>query len=407
MGALKARGSVRAVFCVCSLGLAVGSAGGLALTAPLSAFSAAARADADAAFPNAEPSPVPLDLDFLNLRAFDLERVDGPAELKVGDSVVMRIAGLNGLSAAGAPIREPMKELKLVAPPGADSLTDQGWSVSIEDSAPAAPGELRIRVTPLKAGSLTLPSLAIVGASFEEPGSGPGAGPDEKDPANKPAPLARTNPVTIQVSSAIQADDPKPDQPAELRPPVSLRFPWWVIALAGLIACGALVGGVIAYRRWRAKKPRAALARPAEPPKPEDEIALSALAELEKSGPLRRGEFKAHYFRVSEILKAYIGARYDFDASESTTREMIGRLEDSRSVEDARLDRLETLFEKLDLVKFTDHVPLPDEGGMVLESAREFVRGTRRPPVPASLVPGGEGASLSARHPAPGRERSR
>jgi hypothetical protein len=314
-----------------------------------------------------EPSPVPsAEAEFLNLQAFDLERVDAAGPLQVGDSVVLRIRGLMAF--------EPVKELQLHEAPGAESLTDQGWAINAEDGAPAQPGEYRVRATPLKAGKVTLPSLAIARVKGES----------EAGPA-----LARTNPLTLEVASAIKADDPKPDQPADMRPPVSLRFPWWALALAGLllVALGAAVW--VSYRRWRGKKPRPELVKPAEPPKPEDEVALAALAELERNGPLRRGEFKAHYFRVSEILKTYIGARYRFDAAESTTREMINQLEEMRVLDDARLDRLESLFEKMDLVKFTDHVPLPDEGQMITESAREFVHNTRRPPEIISPSPRG------------------
>ena len=95
---------------------------------------------------------------------------------------------------------------------------------------------------------------------------------------------------------------------------------------------------------------------------------------------MKRGEFKAHYFGISEILKTYLGERYRVDAVESTTREMIAALEERRSIGDPQLDRLESIFSKLDLVKFTDHIPLPDEGLKLLQSARELVMMTRRPP---------------------------
>lgn len=315
----------------------------------------------------AEPNPASIDAEFLKLPAFDLERVDGAAQVQVGDSVILRMAGL---------AYERPKELRLQAPPGTESLTDQGWEIHIEVDTPTPPGEYRIRATPLKAGKITLPSLAIVRATAQEEGS-------------SAPPLARTNPMTLEVASAIKPDDPKPGQPVDMRPPISLRFPWWALALAAAFMLALGITGFVAYRRWRGRTARPTPAKPVEPPKPEDEVALSALAELERNGPLRKGEFKAHYFKVSEILKNYIGARYRFDASESTTREMISQLEEKRVLEDSRLDRLETLFGKLDLVKFTDHVPLPDEGQMITELAREFVRATRRPPEIAGPSMGG------------------
>jgi hypothetical protein len=314
-----------------------------------------------------------LDPGFLLLPAFDLDRIpqadpsgvkskDAPvadAGPKVGSPVLLRVQGVNLPG-----IADPSKSLKLEVPPGTEDLTDQGWEVAaVPDNVPA--GEFWIKVVPLKAGSLTLPSLAL------------------KDASDKA--VARTNPFTLTVPSSIRKDDPKPEQPEDMAPPVSLRFPWWLIAVGVLGVLMLLGGAIYGYLRWRKRVRPVALAKPAEPPRPEDEMAFAALAELERQGPLKRGEFKAHYFRLSEILKIYIGRRYRFDAAESTTRELIRSLEERGELGDQRLDRLETLFEKLDLVKFTDHVPLPDEGLRLLELTREFVQLTRRPP--PAIVP--------------------
>jgi hypothetical protein len=240
--------------------------------------------------------------------------------------------------------------------------------VDPDGATPVPSGEYRVKATPLKPGHFTLPSLAI------------------KNAAGKA--LARTNPFTLDVESAIRADDPKPEEPVDLRPPVSLRFPWWVLVLGGIVLALLLGGGIYAFYKYRARKAKPKPLAPAEPPKPEDEVALAAFADLERTGPLRRGEFKAHYFKVSEILKTYIGARYRFDAAESTTREMISLLEERRALSDQQIDKLESLFERLDLVKFTDHVPMPDEGLRLLGLARDFVMLTRRPPVITGPGPG-------------------
>lgn len=96
----------------------------------------------------------------------------------------------------------------------------------------------------------------------------------------------------------------------------------------------------------------------------------------------RKGQFKKHYFRISEILKNYIGDRFGFDAPESTSREILAllkkqKVEGLRSDEE-EIERLERLFEKLDLVKFTDHSPVFGESAQVLDEARDFVMNTRR-----------------------------
>ncbi len=311
----------------------------------------------------ADPTPRPsvsakLDMGFLLLPAYELEPVASSpspsqtpaAEHRVGDEIVLQVPQLSIPQGSSGP-------LKVDLPPGTPPLNDEGFEIFSKTDGP----ELKLIVVPIKAGNLTLPSLAIqdsTGKSF-----------------------ARTNPFRVEVKSAIRPDDPKPQEPAELRPPAELAFPWWAV---GLMVAGALLvlGGLLyALYRWN-KNRRAVPVKVVEPPKPEDEEALSALAQLEKSGALERGEFKKHYFSVSEILKTYIGRRYGFDAPECTTRELLDNLRQAWAREFAgdekRLTALAELFEQLDRVKFTDHIPASVESQGVVGIAREFVRVTRR-----------------------------
>jgi hypothetical protein len=321
------------------------------------------------AAPSPAPSAVPLDPGFLLLPAKDVERLPGKNEQAqkaqakplVGDSFELRVVGAD-------------PSLKVDAPPGGESLNDQGWEIE-----PGADG--RFSATAVKPGTLTLPSLAL------------------KDATGKI--VARTNSITIEVQSAIKSDDPKPEEAVDIRPPVALQFPWWVLVVAGL----ALIGlGVVSYhfmRKYLAGRKPKAPPEPQAPPKTEDEIALEALALLDRHGYARRGEFKKYYFGVSETLKAYVGARFGFDAPESTSREMIAHLEEGKIVGDQWIDRLETMFERLDRVKFTDHVPEGDEPARLIEDARQFVLATRRPPAvttpPGAAQPGAPASSVEVR----------
>lgn len=309
-------------------------------------------------------------MSFLLLPAYELEpAATSPSPTpdsekhRVGDEIVLRIPQLSVPQGTATP-------LKVDLPPGSTSLNDEGFEIFTKADA----SDLKLIVVPMKAGKLTLPSLAVQDASGKS--------------------FARTNPYRIEVESAIKPDDPKPQEPADLRPPAELAFPWWAVAL---MAAGALlVVGAIAYSlyRWNKSRRAALLAKPVEPPKPEDEVALAALAQLEKSGTLERGEFKKHYFKVSEILKSYIGARYGFDAPENTTREMMQNLREAWGRElggdEKRLTGLAEFFDQLDRVKFTDHVPASIESQSIVGIAREFVRTTRRKPV---IVTPSEGPS--------------
>jgi hypothetical protein len=335
----------------------------------MSAAAFALAAAAAWAQPPPEASPRPeLDPGFLLLPAHELEAIAPPAgqAVRVGDRIRLRIDRLEAQDGA----------LKLEQPPGAtESLQEQGWEI-LDPSAPsAAPvdptagkaGEPVLDVVVLKGGRITLPSLAIKNAEGKS--------------------IGRTNPYQLDVGSAIKADDPKPEEPADLRPPVSLRFPWLLVALAALLLLLVVAGVIYALRRWsQSRKPFVAPPMPAGPPRPEDEVALEALAELERQGLTRKGQFKPHYFALSEILKRYLGARYRFEALESTSREIIGVLEEKRAAPDELIDRLEALFETLDRVKFSDHVPPAEEGVSLLALARQLVTATRKPPAPAPVM---------------------
>jgi hypothetical protein len=306
--------------------------------------------------PEAARSPQPglTPEQFAALPSLDLEIQKGEAggaSVKVGDQLVLKAPGAASLAKSGP--HGSASQWKLEIPPGSSPLSEQGWAIL------SGGEEFKFIVVPLKAGELLLPALALQDSEGRT--------------------FARTNPLRQSVVSSIRSDDPKPQEPAAVRPPVSLVFPWWVLALAGvlvLLAIGAAIYGMI---RWSRKNRKAAPVQlPPQPVLPEDEIALLAFQEVEKEGSATKGHYKKHYFRISEILKAYVGARYGFDALESTSGEIILSLEKKSGLPESLIDALEELFGRLDLVKFTDHAPTLDDSHLVMKDARAFVLSTRR-----------------------------
>jgi hypothetical protein len=312
-------------------------------------------ASADEPLPAVSPAPA-VDPDFLLLPAFDLEPIKPLQDRKVqvGDELLLKISGIRIPR-----IENAVKELNVSAAPN-ENLSDQGWEVTPRTSPTELPAsEFLLSAVPLKPGKLYLPSLALKNSAGTAVG--------------------RTNPFSVEVDSAIAKNDPKPQQPEELEPPVGLQFPWWILALMGL--AGSLVLGLLTYALYRwYKRRKAKISLIPAVVRTEDEIALTRLVELQQLELVRKGDFKGHYFRISEILKSYVGDRYDFDALESTTQEMIRLLEEKKSTVDTAIDRLESVFNKLDRVKFTDHLPAEEESAKLLDDAKEFVLNTRRPP---------------------------
>jgi hypothetical protein len=290
--------------------------------------------------------------EFLALPAADLEAIS--KEPRVGDRVLFRVTLPQGVESPKSVASPPA----VTEEASKEATSDSGWQ--LEGLQTDSSGALLLSARAVKSGKLTLSSLALEAEA---------------------GPVARTHPVTVDVASVIDPQDPSATKAAELQGPASLPYPGWVQVLLG--ALGALAFAALAFLIWRLMKNRKLrpAALPELPPKSEDELAILALDELAQKGWLAQGQYKKHYFRVSEILKIYLGARYDFDAPERTSTELVGFMEEHRLASDRILDQLESLFDRMDRVKFTDHVPAEADGTQILKEVRELVTLTRRLPM--------------------------
>lgn len=292
-----------------------------------------------------------LDPGFAALPAYEVQMRAEPQPNKksdphVGDQVLLKIAGIDSSSGS---------QWKLELPAQGSDLTEQGWAI-ISDPSSA----IQFEVVPLKGGELVLPSLPIKNAQGQT--------------------VARTHPFKLTVASSISPQDPKPQEPVPLKPPVSLSYPWWFVIFIGILFLAVLGFAVYRLVVWSRGRKKAVEIKPTGPALSEDELALAALSDIEKQGLSQSGAYKKVYFRISEILKAYIAKRFEFDALESTSREILLYLSRQGLFHfQERFHLLERLFGKLDLVKFTDHLPQMDEPAQVLNEARDFILATRRP----------------------------
>ncbi len=324
--------------------------------------------------------------EFLNLSAFDVDWVQPrdpqrspQKDIQVGDALFLKIIlDQDPLQAPlFASLENPQTQLSLLPPPSLD-LIQEGWDLLIPPTVPeplfpfirtaAAPTNPAPRlpfvfqVTPLKPGQNSLPSLLIQDANQTQ--------------------RARTNPFPIEVHSAISPQDPHPEQVEGLEPPIGLPFPLWILGLGLLLFCGFLAAVIYGIIRWQKNKKPLPLSAPLDL-RSEDQIALDALQAALNLWTQQKQwtpkHFKEYYFKLSEILKTYLGARYRFDALESTTRELIQFLEERKSIGDSNLHTLDTLFLSLDRVKFTDQLPTFAETIDLSNTIKEWVIQTRRP----------------------------
>ncbi|MCB9557271.1 MAG: hypothetical protein H6707_14275 [Deltaproteobacteria bacterium] len=198
----------------------------------------------------------------------------------------------------------------------------------------------------------------------------------------------KTTAVPIRIVSSMP-NEPQPKL-KETAPPVSVfedrLWPIYLIcglALLGLtVICTLLIAKRIRQRREALKPP--------PPPIPPEITARAALAALPVEELLAAGEYKELYLNISEIMRAYIGARHGFDALEMTTEEIDGRL--AAAMSDAALRaRCTQLWTDCDLVKFARVRPQSDDVGQTIAEAHQIIDATTPMPTAAVVEEGGDG----------------
>jgi hypothetical protein len=172
---------------------------------------------------------------------------------------------------------------------------------------------------------------------------------------------------------AVRAPEmPKDAEISDIKSPLAARRAWWPWLLAAALGAAAWE----AWRRWKAR-PRAAggLLAPVEPSLPPEVAAERALAELAASQLWERGEHAAYYLRLTDILRAYLEARYAEPASAMTSVE-VARLVKDKEPDLKAAAIVRELLSRADLVKFARIKPSPDEGPRDAGLVREVVLAT-------------------------------
>ena len=183
-----------------------------------------------------------------------------------------------------------------------------------------------------------------------------------------PSGQAMTKPLALNVISPevdlSQPENIRPivspwDEPYTLMDILILIFTSWIFyAVAGLLLIALLI---YEYRNQ---------ARYLQVVKPEILRPVSALEQLKRKletlGDARletQEDFKRYYSEVTDGLRAYLGARYGFEAMERTTDEVIEKLH-SRGLGSEETRHIEQVLMEASLVKFAKS--LPERGDALL-----------------------------------------
>ncbi len=191
----------------------------------------------------------------------------------------------------------------------------------------------------------------------------------------------------VEVVSTLPADaDEKGASLFDVRPPkeVPIRTRRLLYALAALLA---LALGIWALRKWL-KRPKPALLAPPKPVLPLPQRTLAALDALREEQLPGKGRTQEFYFRLSEILRGYLGEKYGFEALESTSSELLDSIRRLHTP-GLQVKELTDFALRSDMAKFAKVLPTPDECKGSLEFGYRLVHTTTEaapPPVPPPPV---------------------
>ena len=103
---------------------------------------------------------------------------------------------------------------------------------------------------------------------------------------------------------------------------------------------------------------------------PPFERAIKALKELEKRDPKIQEDYKRYYSELTDVVRRYIEEEVNIDALESTSDQLLLKLELQKkhgklNLEETTIKNLKTVLKTADLVKFARAIP--DTGAVKLD----------------------------------------
>lgn len=280
-----------------------------------------------------------------------------PEHVKLGEPTTLEIVITH----------DPGQRYELKTPSDLGDFEFLGQERSRVDGNGRSTTTLEVKLSAFKLGQLDTPNLELEVAAPE---------------GNATLSVPRAQ---LTVDSSLPPDtQTKGENLYDVKPPEEVPIRSWrlLYILAGLLALAAIGYGVMRY--LARPKPIAPVYVP--PPEPLHVRVTRQLDELAAENLPAKGQFKTFYFRLSEIVRGYLGELYGFEALESTTPELLNALR-ARATPGLPMPDLTTFAESSDFVRYAKEQPDVDECKTHLELAYRIVHSTQAaavPPRPAS-----------------------
>lgn len=147
-------------------------------------------------------------------------------------------------------------------------------------------------------------------------------------------------------------------------------FPW--------VLGGILIIGLIIFLFWfikRRKKNQPIFAAKPKPLLPPEVVALEKLETLRLSKVWQQGLIKKYHSQITDIVREYLDRRFNFDAPEMTSEEIIEELKNHKINEEA-LAKVSSAFKLSDFVKFAKAQPTALENDLSISHCVDFINET-------------------------------
>ncbi len=151
-------------------------------------------------------------------------------------------------------------------------------------------------------------------------------------------------------------------------------LPW----ILGSFAFAIIIAFLIYYLLKR-RKNQPVFKRKPKPKLPAHVIAISKLEELRFNKLWQAGLLKKYYSELTDIIREYLANRYEFDAQEMTSAEIISTLGDYDVNKDA-MNKLQGVMYLSDMVKFAKATPTAMENDLGIAHCVDFVNETKKVP---------------------------
>lgn len=193
-----------------------------------------------------------------------------------------------------------------------------------------------------------------------------------KDTFNSNRVVLKVIPVSVGENDDIEGYMPvaEPLDPSifDKLPDVIVDY-WWAILLIVIIIA------IIIYILVRLKKKQPIIAKKVRIVPPYEK-AMQSMQILKEQKLWEQGLEREYFTRLTEILRIYLEGRFNVNAMEMTSREIIQTLADNKELIGKR-EYVRQILDVADYVKFAKLRPLPSDNIQAFDNAMKFIEETK------------------------------